>query len=67
MKKTWKHNRAAAIFGATAFVTTSTSKAVVIVYWEEVANGGQTDVVATWTGTLNPGTFSSDTGLSGIY
>ena len=60
MKKTWKHSWAAAIFGATAFVTTSTSQAVVIVYWEEVANGGQTDVVATWTGSLNPGSFASD-------
>jgi hypothetical protein len=60
MKKTWKHSWAAAIFGATAFVTTSTSQANVIVYWEEVTKGSQTDVVATWTGHLDPGTFKSD-------
>ena len=59
MKKTWKHSWAAAIFGATAFVTTSTSQANVIVYWEEVTNGSQTDVVATWTGSLDPGSSVS--------
>ena len=31
-----------------------------IVYWEEVANGAQTDVVATWTGSMTPGTFEYD-------
>jgi hypothetical protein len=58
MKKTWKHSWAAAIFGATAFVTTSTSQANVIVYWEEVTNSSQTDVVATWTGSLDVGLWS---------